>query len=254
MFLFLRPFLLLALLSSSLHGALESWTAPDGSVMQAEFLSAKNGYVSFRQADGRRLIFPLAQLTATDRNRIGILTGSISPEPPPSPSAPAEPSRESTLVKPEPSPLVTALYGKLVGVRDGVVDALASDHLSGTKAIAVYFSASWCGPCRQFTPQLVKAYHEIKARHPEFEIIFVSADRDERSMKRYMTDANMPWAALRYSDVRRAHPLATYRESGIPNLVFIDRQGRVLSKSFDHQGNYLGPQKVLADIRKHYRL
>jgi Thiol-disulfide isomerase and thioredoxins len=250
---FRRTFLVLTLFSSSLPAAFESWTAPDGSPMQAELLSAKNGYVSFRKADGRRLIFPLAQLTPADRERIAILTGALPPEPAPTPASTTV-QRTSAPAKSEPSPLADALYGKLVGVRDGMVDTLALDHLTGTDAIAVYYSASWCGPCRRFTPQLVAAYHEIKARHPEFEIVFVSADRDERSMKRYMLDANMPWAALRYSDTRRDHPLSVYRESGIPNLVFIDRQGRVLSKSFDAHGNYLGPQKVLADIRKHFRL
>lgn len=248
-----RTFLVLALLSSSLPAAIESWTEPDGSPMQAELLSVKNGYVFFRKADGRRLIFPIAQLTAADRERIAILTGALPSETPPAPSSP-DTHPTSAPAKSEPSPLAVALRGKLVGVRDGVVDALPLDHLGGTDTIAVYYSAGWCGPCRRFTPQLVAAYHEIKTRHPRFEIVFVSADRDERSMKRYMLDANMPWAALRYGDTRRDHPLSAYRESGIPNLVFIDRNGRVLSKSFDDRGNYLGPQKVLADIRKHYRM
>ena len=55
--------------------------------------------------------------------------------------------------------------------------------------VALYFSAHWCGPCRGFTPNLVKTYEAIraaKAADPAragLDIIFVSSDRDEASFK-----------------------------------------------------------------------
>ena len=33
------------------------------------------------------------------------------------------------------------------------------------KLVGVYFSASWCGPCRNFTPQLVKFYHQAARKN-----------------------------------------------------------------------------------------
>eukprot|EP00959_Pyramimonas_sp_CCMP1952_P226731 4740719-Pyramimonas_sp.AAC.1 len=45
--------------------------------------------------------------------------------------------------------------------------------------IALYFSAHWCGPCRGFTPELIKTYNTLKAAGKPFEIVFVSSDNDE---------------------------------------------------------------------------
>ena len=50
------------------------------------------------------------------------------------------------------------------------------------KFVAVYNSASWCGPCRVFTPELVKFY---KKNQKQMEIIFKSADRTEDAMIAY---------------------------------------------------------------------
>jgi nucleoredoxin len=36
-----------------------------------------------------------------------------------------------------------------------------SDITAAGKNIGLYFSAHWCGPCRQFTPQLVKMYEKL---------------------------------------------------------------------------------------------
>ena len=53
------------------------------------------------------------------------------------------------------------------------------------KTVAVYFSASWCGPCRSFTPELVK-FHKKAAKKEKLEIVFVSSDKTSKAMMDYM--------------------------------------------------------------------
>jgi thiol-disulfide isomerase/thioredoxin len=137
---------------------------------------------------------------------------------------------------------LVALNGKHVGKFD---DA----PLANAKYFAVYFSASWCPPCRAFTPDLVKWYNENKPKHPEFELVLVSHDYDEKSMEAYMTGDNMPWPALKYSKIKSNKSLRQYAGPGIPCLVFVDADGKVLSNSYEG-ANYVGPRKVLKDIEK----
>ena len=59
---------------------------------------------------------------------------------------------------------------------------------------------SQCGPCRSFTPQLVKTYNQLKKDGKDFEIIFVSSDRKEDNFKEYFE--TMPWLALPFNDQR----------------------------------------------------
>lgn len=69
-----------------------------------------------------------------------------------------------------------------------------------------------CGPCRAFTPQLVKTYNKLKEEGKNFEILFLSSDRDEKSMMEYYE--TMPWLTLPYGDARKKRLSTKFDISG----------------------------------------
>ncbi|KAJ1408966.1 Thioredoxin-like fold [Sesbania bispinosa] len=109
--------------------------------------------------------------------------------------------------------------------KDGV--QIPVSELKG-KNILLYFSAHWCPPCRAFLPKLTDAYHKIKAKDNEFDVIFISSDRDQASFDGYF--AEMPWLALPYGDSRKAILSRKFKVSGIPMLVAIGSSGRTVTK------------------------
>ena len=237
-----------ALTALALRAEIAVWTNLDGQAMRAEFIERKGDHVSFRRDDDSKYLYPYAKLSEPDRNRIDALT-----QPAPEPAAPAK-----TSAPPVPAPaasLASALSGRLVALRGPGIIPVSGDELRSARFIAFYYSASWCGPCRQFTPLLVAAYKEIKTAHPEFELILISSDQSEKDMKRYMQEEGMPWLALRY-DALHSTPIIARPpyERGIPNLVFLSVDGEELSTTFNRQGEYLGPPKVLQDILLHFKM
>lgn len=149
-----------------------------------------------------------------------------------------------------PSRLERQLAGRLVRLSGSTLKPADDAALEGVKYYALYFSAGWCGPCRRFTPQFVKAYQQLKPGHPEFEAVFVSADRSAGAMRDYMRDERMPWLAVSYDEIRRLPEIMRYSGPGIPCLVLVAADGRVLADSYDLQENYLGPHHVLAEMRR----
>jgi nucleoredoxin len=147
------------------------------------------------------------------------------------------------------APLAETLKGDLVSLSGKRTHRFEDAALANNKYFAVYYSASWCGPCRAFTPKLVEWYGKNKPAHPEFELIFVSSDNSEPEMDAYMATDKMPWPALKYTKKATNKSVTKYAGPGIPCLVFLDAEGNVLSDSYVN-GSYVGPQKVLADIEK----
>jgi nucleoredoxin len=148
-----------------------------------------------------------------------------------------------------PTVMSKRFEGKLVRSEKGRLQAADDASLNGVKYYALYFSASWCPPCRGFTPGLVNAYARLKAAHPDFELVFVSSDNSEGAMSSYMKDYQMAWPALKFNQRQWSPEILRYSGKGIPCLVFVDANGKVLSDSY-RSGRYVGPGVVLADIER----
>ncbi|KAH7511068.1 hypothetical protein FEM48_ZijujUnG0052100 [Ziziphus jujuba var. spinosa] len=105
-------------------------------------------------------------------------------------------------------------------------DQVKIDSLKGKK-FGLYFSASWCRPCRRFTPNLVEVYNEAASKG-DFEVVFVSADKDEESFNGYFS--KMPWLAVPFSDSETRYQLDVFfRVSEVPYLMIIGENGKVLT-------------------------
>lgn len=103
-----------------------------------------------------------------------------------------------------------------------IVAEKTSDLLAGKKTIGIYFSASWCGPCKQFTPALAQFYNEMNKKGKKFEIVWVSRDQTTDDFIKYYQ--HMPWLAVPVEVIEKvAQVLATkYKMKGIPHLVILD--------------------------------
>lgn len=121
------------------------------------------------------------------------------------------------------------------GEKDYVTDKSGSkvpvSQLVG-KHVLFYFSAHWCPPCRGFTPNLVKTYHEFKAKGYAVEVVFVSSDKNQSSFDEYYSE--MPWLALPFGDERKAFLSRKFKVKGIPCLVAIGPQGKTITTETRH--------------------
>ncbi len=139
------------------------------------------------------------------------------------------------------------LKGNLQQIEKGKLAPYTDDaKLDGVKTLALYFSASWCGPCRNFTPKLVQFYNRVKRSNPQFELVFISRDRDADAMVEYMKGDRMPWPAVPF-DTKTS--FSKYGGRGIPCLVVLDENGSVIIDSYDGQ-KYLGAEDAMERLGK----
>ena len=118
---------------------------------------------------------------------------------------------------------------------------VSANVLAG-KTVGIYFSAHWCPPCRTFTPNLVKFRDKNKRN---FEVVFVSSDRNTKAQMDYMKETNMKWFTLPHrSDA--ANALAKkFEVRGIPALIIVSEDGKTITKNGrgDVSGNPKGALK-----------
>lgn len=116
--------------------------------------------------------------------------------------------------------------------------------------VALYFGADWCAPCHAFVPTLREVRDTLRAAGADTEVVYVSLDARESDMRRYMRLQAMPWPAI---DHRRLRALPAIRALGgiaPPNLVLVDRDGRVLASAWRGRQR-MGLQAVLQHWIEH---
>lgn len=136
----------------------------------------------------------------------------------PTPSAVSAQGTEAQSVK-----SLDELIGKDLVDKDG--KKVDISKLSG-KIIGIYFSAHWCPPCRQFTPNLIKFRNDHAA---QFEVVFVSSDRSADDQQKYMKETGMPWPAIPFGSAQIPLLKGNFKISGIPSLVIVDEKGTLIS-------------------------
>ena len=108
--------------------------------------------------------------------------------------------------------------------KNGPADATP---LKESRVVCIYFCASWCPPCKVFTPLLQEFYEDINCEIKQLEIVWVSTDKDEESYKGYLSQ--MPWIAIPYGDKKIKEILDHFRLDQIPTLFVIKSNGECVS-------------------------
>ena len=85
---------------------------------------------------------------------------------------------------------------------DNMGEEVSSDQLAG-KYVGLYFSASWCGPCLSFTPELIR----FREQHADnFEVVLVGGDgtpKIRQSMSKNIRCPGSRWSINRSRPNRR---------------------------------------------------
>jgi thiol-disulfide isomerase/thioredoxin len=99
------------------------------------------------------------------------------------------------------------------------------------KLTMIDFWASWCGPCRQFNPTLVKLYEQY---HPKgFEILAVSFDNERENWLGAIANDKLTWPQVSNLQGRRNVLGKQFGVPHIPYNVLVNAEGVIVAKGVE---------------------
>lgn len=96
------------------------------------------------------------------------------------------------------------------------------------KVTMIDFWASWCGPCRNFNPTLVKIYK--KYHKLGFGIIGVSLDREHDAWVKGIKEDKLTWTHVSDLKFWQSEVGQLYNVNYIPQNVFVDAEGNIIGR------------------------
>jgi peroxiredoxin len=97
------------------------------------------------------------------------------------------------------------------------------------KYVLVDFWASWCGPCRDENPNVVRAFNRFKDKN--FTILGVSLDRNKEAWQRAIRADNLTWTHVSDLKYWNSAAAALYQVSSIPYNVLLDPSGKIVAEN-----------------------
>lgn len=97
------------------------------------------------------------------------------------------------------------------------------------KYVLLDFWASWCGPCREENPNIVKQYHAFKDKG--FTVLGVSLDDNQAAWLKAIKDDKLDWTQV--SELKRWDSEAgmLYKITAIPASFLVDPEGIIVGKN-----------------------
>jgi peroxiredoxin len=107
-------------------------------------------------------------------------------------------------------------------------EEVSLESLKG-KYVLIDFWASWCGPCRQENPNVVRMYNKYKDKN--FEILGVSLDNDRNKWTQAIDKDGLIWKHV--SDLKgwESNAASLYNVSAIPATFLLDKDGKIIAKN-----------------------
>jgi peroxiredoxin len=99
------------------------------------------------------------------------------------------------------------------------------------KYVLVDFWASWCGPCRDENPNVVKSFNQF--RNKNFTVLGVSLDRPGQKDKwiRAIHDDQLTWTHVSDLQFWNNSAAQLYKIRGIPQNILVDPSGKIVAKN-----------------------
>ncbi len=97
------------------------------------------------------------------------------------------------------------------------------------KYTLVDFWASWCAPCREESPTLVRLYNQYKEKG--FTIISVSIDKNTTLWKNAIRQDGYIWQNVCDLNGYGGPTAALYTITAVPNSFLLDQNGRIIAKN-----------------------
>ena len=96
------------------------------------------------------------------------------------------------------------------------------------KIVLIDFWASWCAPCRQENPNVVKLYNQYHEKG--FEILGVSLDKEKENWIQAIKDDQLSWIHVSDLQYWQNAVARLYGVNSIPQTYLLDKDGKIIAK------------------------